>query len=459
MPTKRPNILLILTDNQGAWTLGSYGNRDIDTPNLDRLAAQGVRFAHAQCVNSVCSPSRASWLTGLIPSRHGVHCYLGGEDPSAEVGPSAYSTIREFKNLPQSLADAGYFCGLSGKWHLGDTLRPQLGFEYWFAKLAGHTATFLGADAVWNGKVYREPRYFTDVITEHAIDFLRLSQSEHRDRPFFLYAPYNAPYGLGEWMLRPHRNRFTDHYADKSLPCFPRGPAHPWLRKYRDFVGNETAMRSYAAEVSEVDAHVGRLLDELETLGIADDTLVVFTADQGLCGGHHGMWGMGDHSRPLHTFEEAVHIPLLMRHPRGIAPGRVATPRVCNYDFFTSILDYLGLDADVPHSPGRSFASEMRGETPTAGLVDRPVFHEFENTRMVRDGAWKYTQRHPHGPDELYDMSNDPGERVNLACDADHAPTVARLRGLIADFFARYADPKYDLWRGGSAKSGRLTRA
>jgi len=119
-PSPRPNLVFILTDNHGAWTLGCYGNPEIRTPNIDKLAAEGLRFNRAYCNNSVCSPSRASFLTGLMPSQHGVHVYIPN---AAQIGDKAYCTIREFRTLPKILSEAGYVCGLSGKWHLGDNLR------------------------------------------------------------------------------------------------------------------------------------------------------------------------------------------------------------------------------------------------------------------------------------------------------------------------------------------------
>src|ERR1051326_3921218 len=127
-PAAPVNLLFILTDNHGAWTLGCYGNKEIRTPNIDKLAAEGILFTRAYCNNSVCSPSRATFLTGLIPSQHGVHSYI---PDSAQVGPRAYSTIQEFRTLPKILSESGYVCGLSGKWHLGDNLHPQQGFPYW----------------------------------------------------------------------------------------------------------------------------------------------------------------------------------------------------------------------------------------------------------------------------------------------------------------------------------------
>ena len=447
----RPNIVFIMTDNQGAWSLGCYGNPDIRTPNIDRMAAEGIRFANAYCVNSVCSPSRATYLTGLIPSQHGVHCYLGGEKPDSQMGPDAYCTIREFTNLPRILSGEGYTCGLSGKWHLGDSLTPQEGFSYWFTFPRGHTHTFYNADAIWENDVYQEPRYFTDAITAHALDFL--SQS-HGD-PFFLYLPYNGPYGLGKHMTETHQNRHTDYYADKDLPSFPREDMHPWLFNNRHIINTPVSIRGYAAATSGVDDGVGEILNALSEYGVDDNTLVIFASDQGLCGGHHGMWGMGDHSRPLHTYEEAIHIPLILRHPGHIPAGSLFEPRTCNYDFLPSLMDYLGLADQIPEaSPGNSYAAVLRGQTLDAW--DSTIFHEFESARMVRTDHWKYTWRHPKGPDELYDMQNDPGERRNLAEAPEQATTVQTLRSLIAGFFDLYADPQYDLWRGGRSKAGRV---
>ena len=449
----KPNVVFILTDNQADWTLGCYGNSEIRTPHIDRIAAEGVRFTDAYCVNSVCSPNRATYFTGLLPSQHGVHSYLGGEQPDAQLGPHAYCTIREFTTLPRLMAGEGYACGLSGKWHLGDSLHPQEGFEYWFTKPKGHTSRFYDDEAIWQGEIYTEPRYYTDAITAHALDFL---EQDHQ-RPFFLYVPYNGPYGLGEHMTRTHVNRHTDYYADKELNCFPREPVHPWLKQNRQIVNNPVSIRGYAAAVSGVDDGVGAITEALERRGLDENTLVIYTADQGLCGGHHGMWGMGDHSRPLHTFEETVRIPLIFRYPGRIPAGSLCAERTCNYDFFPSLLEYLGMEEQLPQTPelpGRSYAPALVGER--LRDWDGTIFHEYENTRMVRDDRWKYTWRFPAGPDELYDMQDDPGERRNLAAAPECAPIVENMRQQLQTFFDRYADPQYDLWRGGRSKAGRL---
>jgi arylsulfatase A-like enzyme len=451
----KTNLVFIITDNQSPWTLGCYGNREILTPNIDRLAAGGARFTNAFCVNPVCSPNRATLLTGLLPSQHGVHNWLGSERPDAQMGDRAYCTIGEFNTLPRMMAEAGYDCGLSGKWHLGDSLHPQLGFNYWFTQPKGHITGFYDNEAVWNGQVYRERRYCLEAITDHALDFLR----RRRSGPFLLYVGYNAPYGLDQDMRVGHRNRHTGYYADKKLDCFPREAAHPWLVMNRDCIRNETAMRSYACAVSGVDDGVGAILNALAELGIEKETLVVYTADHGLCAGHHGMWGMGDHSRPLHMFQENLRVPLIFRQPGAIPPGRAFDRLVCHYDFFPSVVPCLQLPQSRDPAgalPGRSYADILAGRPAEPDGNDAMVFHEYENTRAVQTPQWKLVRRHPDGPNELYDLGNDAGERRNLFGEPRHAGIQARLTGALHTFFEQYADPQYDLWRNGRSKAGRI---
>jgi arylsulfatase A-like enzyme len=449
-PTKSrnsPNIVLIMTDNHAPWTLGCYGNQEILTPNIDQLARQGTLFTRCFSSNAVCSPTRATFLTGLIPSQHGVHCYLRAK--GAQIGPDAYNTIREFQSLPEILVSLGYVCGLSGKWHLGDNLRPQEGFTYWVTKPHGHTSTFYGAEVIENGQIRQEPTYLTDFWTDHGIQFIE----KNKHQPFFLFLAYNGPYGLGNSLQRRARNRHAAYYADKELKSFPRAPAHPWLHNNRQYINNLTAIRRYAAEVSGVDDGVGQVMETLDRLGLRQKTLVIFTADQGLCGGHHGMWGMGDHSRPLHTYDETCHIPLIFHHPTGIPAGKRLDLMVSNYDLMPTVLSYLGFKDSVPkkpQSPGCDYSAALRSQRVKWNNV---IFYEFENSRMIRTPNWKYTRRFPSGPDELYDLRNDANEGENLIDQPEHAAIQKRLAERLDAFFHRYADPKYDLWRGGGSKT------
>ena len=166
------NLIVIMTDNHGPWTLGCYGNRDVLTPNIDQLSSEGMLFERAYASNPVCSPTRATFLTGLMPSQHGVHSWLHAG--RLQMGPDAQSTLDEFTSLGDVLKASGYACGLVGKWHLGDNMRPQEGFDcYWITKPHGNTFEFYDQPIIYEGKVYTEPRYTTNLWTEHAIKFLK----------------------------------------------------------------------------------------------------------------------------------------------------------------------------------------------------------------------------------------------------------------------------------------------
>jgi arylsulfatase A-like enzyme len=447
---RRPNLVFILTDNQGAWTLGCYGNPDIRTPNIDRLASEGMRCTRALSSNPVCSPTRATFLTGLIPSQHGVHSFL---DPKFMMGPEAYNTLNEFTSLGEVLQDAGYVCGLSGKWHLGANLTPSEGFSYWITKPDGHTTEFYDQNIIEDGKLRHEAGYTTDLWTQRGVKFIE----DNKDRPFFLFLAYNGPYSLGGLMLNEARNRHAAYYADKEMLSFPRDAMHPWQNQNKQFHNSLKAMRRVAAETSGVDDGVGEVMGTLKRLGLDDNTLVVYAADQGWMGGQNGMWGMGDHFRPVGAHELMMQIPLIFRHPGAIPAQKTSDLFVSNYDFLPTVLSYLGLADRMPQqpkSPGRDFSRAIRGESIA---WDNVIFYEMESCRAVRTDRWKLVKRHPNGPHELYDMQTDPRERINLYGQ----PTTDQIRGQLderlAAFFKQYADPQYDVWNGGRSKARRIT--
>lgn len=446
---ERPNIVLIMTDNHGAWSLGSYGNPDIQTPNLDRMAAEGVRFTRSFSNNAVCSPTRATYLTGLMPSQHGVHRYI---DTAVMMGPEAYPTLAEFDTLPQILQENGYVCGLSGKWHLGANMTPQEGFTFWVTKPEGHTKDFVHQEIIENGAITTLEAHQTPYWTRRGIEFIEANL----DRPFFLFLAYNGPYGLGGSTLTEPINEFADTYAGKELLSFTRDAPHPWLHNNRAMMNNPTSARKYASEVSGVDAGVGAILAALKRFGIDENTVVIFTADQGLAGGQSGFWGMGDHTRPLTAFDWTMHVPLLVRQPGRIPAGTVSDLLISNYDLLPTVLDYVGLgdqQAASPPSPGRSYAPVLQGGTPE---WDNTVFYEFENVRAIRTDTWKYIERIGEAPNELYHVESDPGERLNLYGWTEYTDIQAILKERLHAFFATYAEPKWDLWNGGDAKGGLM---
>ncbi len=443
-----PNLVFILTDNQGAWTLGCYGNPDIHTPNIDRLASEGMRFTRALSSNPVCSPTRATYLTGLIPSQHGVHSFL---DPKFMVGPEAYYTLEEFETLPEILHEEGYTCGLVGKWHLGANLTPQDGFSTWVTMERGSTHDFYSDPIIENGKIQPTPKYLTELWTERGKRFLE--EQKGSDKPFFLYLAYNGPYNLGPMLLESARNPHSATYADQFLPSFPRDAMHPWQDANKPYHNNLTSIRRVAAETSAVDDGVGMILAALKENGFEENTLVVYASDQGWMGGQNGIFGMGDHTRPIGAHDLMMQVPLIFRQPGTVSAG-TSDLLVSNYDFLPSILDQLGLAHRIPadaNLPGHSYAPVLQGKE--IGWTNEMIY-EMEGCRCYRDDRWKIVlRRFPSGPSELYDLQSDPRERFNLFGQPDLAETQSELIAKLEAKFAKYADPQYDLWRNGRSKA------
>jgi arylsulfatase A-like enzyme len=301
-----------------------------------------------------------------------------------------------------------------------------------------------------DGKIRREPRYLTDLWTEHGVRFIE----RNKDRPFFLYLAYNGPYSLGRLLLNPARNRHADYYADKDLPGFPRDAMHPWQFNNKEYLNNPVSIRRVAAEVSGVDDGVGEIMATLKRLALDENTLVIYASDQGWMGGQNGLWGMGDHTRPVGAHELMMQVPLIFRQPGTIPAGATSDRIVSNYDFLPSVLSHIGLGGKSPkQSPGRDYSRALRGERIE---WDNVMFYEMEHTRAIRTELWKYVARHPDGPFELYDMEADPRERFNLFGQPRHQKIQHALADRLAEFFKKHADPQYDVWTGGRSKAGAL---
>ncbi len=446
---KPPNVVFILTDNHGAWTLGCYGNEEIRTPHIDKLATEGTLMTRAFSSNPVCSPTRATFLTGLMPSQHGVHCFLHGG--RLQVGPDARNTLEEFQSLPEILKSKGYRCGLVGKWHLGGNMQPQEGLDdYWITMPHGGTSTFYDAKIIENGKQRTEPKYLTEFWTDHAVNFIEKDD----DRPFFLYLAYNGPYALSRLLLREGQNRHAEHYRNMEMKSFPNVDTHPWQYNNLDYFHNPTSNRRVATEVSGVDDGVGRVMTALKQQGLDENTIVVFAADQGWAGGHGGFYGMGDHTRPVTATDEMMKIPMIWRHPKKIKAGQRSDLMVTNYDFLPTLINYLGFGKSLkndPPSPGRDFSAVLRGKTIKDWASE--AFYEFEFLRCLRTEAWKLTQRSPNGPNELFDLKNDPHEQNNLHGRREHQQQQNKLQQRLDEFFTENNLPKYDLLHGGGSQT------
>ena len=434
----RPNVLFILSDDQGAWALGCGGNSEIRTPVLDRLAQRGVRFANFFCTSPVCSPARASLLTGDIPSCHGVHDWIR----VGSMGENRVDYLAGQTLITDVLADNGYRCGQIGKWHLGasDVRRPN--FVKWFAHQSG-MGPYYDAPMVDEDRPCTVPGYLSDALADAACTFVRDEVS--RPEPFWLSLSFTAPHY--PW-IDCHPKAFTDLYRDCAFESCPNEPPHPWFtggtaavakghRERRD------SLIGYFAAVSAMDAAIGRVLDAVDAAGLTQSTLVIFMSDNGMNCGHHGIWGKGNGTRPQNMYDTSVKVPCLIAQPGRIAPG-VSDALLSGYDLFPTLLAYLGLaDSPARPRPGRSFSALLEGRALRRddAVV---VYDEYGPVRMVRTREWKYVHRYPDGPHELYDLRNDAGERRNVVDDATYRATVAMLRARLAEWFACYVDPALD---------------
>ena len=428
----KPNVVFILTDDQGPWAAGCCGNDEVRTPNIDRLASAGMRFENFFCTSPVCSPARASLMTGRIPSAHGVHDWIR----EGNMPPTTAQYLDGLTCYTDTLAENEYTVGLSGKWHLGDSLTPQHGFSHWFTLLTGGSQ-YNDAEMIRDGKVEVQPGYLTDVITDDALNFIR----ENSERHFYLSVNYNAPHTP----FQGHPQDIVDFYDDCPFKTCPQEAAHPWaIPGSRYHLGNRESLKGYFAAITAMDLNVGRLIDLIEELGLRQNTLFIFSSDNGYSCGHHGFWHKGNGTFPLNMYENSVKVPFVMSHPGRIAEGKVSSAMVSQYDFMPTLLDYLGLDPVVDDlSPGRSFHPVLSGETGEA-KDEVVVFDEYGPVRMIRTQEWKYVHRYPYGPHELYHLLNDPDERKNLVDEKSKTALIGKMRQQLSNWFDQYVIPQLD---------------
>ncbi len=466
---KRPNIILFMSDNQPADLLGCYGNDEVKTPHLDMLADRGVRFKNAFCVNAMCSPCRASVLTGLMPSQHGIHNWL--DDRLMQHWPHNWSAIGEFNNLPTVIKRAGYATAMIGKFHLGVPFVPQLAFDHWVTFPHGHTTSFYNNDVIDQEERYRFEGHTVDFFTEKTIEYLE--HQADKDDPFFAFVPFNGPYGHWPAIKGRPDMEFADLYDNADMHSIPReGLSGDVLERFglrvseggvrEQFKGplllpnNVESLRNYFAQVSLIDDGVGRILETLERLGLDEDTIVIYTSDHGFSLGHNGVWGHGAAAFPASVHRASYNIPMIMAGG-SLAHGYQVDSFVSQIDLFPTLATLVGSAESRPSLPSsaRDLGPALRREELVGADA---VFYEQEESRAIRTNEWLYAMRFQGSEtypmqDELYRLIDDPLEKSNLIDDPENAATIAELRNRVSSFFETYAVPDYDLWRGGRAKS------
>ncbi|MDD4872256.1 MAG: sulfatase [Kiritimatiellae bacterium] len=436
---KRPNIVYIMSDDHAAHAISAYGSKINQTPNIDRLAKEGVRFNHCYAVNSICTPSRATVITGKYSHINGVPVFnrFDGSQP----------TIAKY------LQAAGYYTGMFGKWHLGS---DPTGFDKW---------TILPGQGVYHNPAFLEPSgrrvidgYVTDIITDLAIEFIKNrpkdpSTGSGQGKPFFLMCHNKAP----------HRNWQPDEkhakmYEDKEIPepttlrddystrtdaarettmtvanhltktdlkmDPPAGLTGDTLLKWK----YQRYMQDYLRCIASVDDNVGRLLDFLDKEGLRDNTIVIYTSDQGFFLGDHGWYDK------RFMYEESIKMPFLVRWPGVTKAGTVQDALAINPDFAPTFMDAAGLSVPADMQ-GRSLVPLMRGERPADWRKSfyYRYYHDpgHHNTRAhygVRTDTHKLIYFWRKDQWEMYDLEKDPGELKNIYNDPSQKELVEKLK-------------------------------
>ena len=435
---KKLNLIVITTDDQARWSLGCYGNKQARTPNMDRLAKEGARFLNAFVATPVCSPSRASFLTGRYGTQVGITDWINPKEAQSGLG-----LPRDAITWMSVLQRAGWRTGLVGKWHLGMLAQfhpTKHGFDHFTGFLGGGN-TPMNPTLEIAGREVKLQGPIPDILTDHAIDFMKL----HKDGPFALMLNFREPHAPYAPMPEADTKLFRD--LDPAIPNFPG------LNVKRA----KQLTRDYYASVHAVDRNLGRLLEALDQLGLRENTIIVFTSDHGYMIGHHGLWHKGnavwlvegrEKERRPNMFDHALRVPLLVRWPGVIRGGTEVKELVSNIDMFPSMLGMLKVYRPKNYKQeGADFAPLLRGEK----IAWRDgVFAQYDPhngldaaMRSIRTERWHLVRQYKKNgqPDELFDLQADPEELRNLYADPKHREMRDQLQTRLTAWMRAIDDP------------------
>jgi arylsulfatase A-like enzyme len=440
-----PNILYIMADDHAAHAISAYGSHINRTPNIDRIASEGVRMTNCFCTNSICTPSRAAILTGQYSHKNGVYTLADRLDPG-------------HNHVGKELQRAGYATAMIGKWHLAS---DPTGFDHW--NILPGQGNYYDPAFISSGGKKKYKGYCTDLIADFSIEWLK---QRDRNKPFFLMCHHKAPHR--PWQPAP---KYKDLFAGESIPepdnlydhyegrarsvaaakmrvgenmtvtdvkrPIPKNLTGDALRKW----AYQYYIKDYLRCIQSLDDNVGRLLDCLDAEGLTKNTVVIYTSDQGFFLGDHGWY-----DKRL-MYEESLRMPFLVRYPVALRPGTVNSDMVLNVDFAPLFLDYAGVRPPTDMQ-GRSFRANLEGHTPKnwrTSMYYRYWMHNADHFVPAHYGLrtkrWKLIyyygrplgMRGAHGPDappewELFNIEKDPREMRNLYSDPKHARIVKKLK-------------------------------
>ncbi|MEE2994804.1 MAG: sulfatase [Gemmatimonadota bacterium] len=465
MSRTRPNVLFIMSDDHASHAISAYGSRINTTPQIDRISEGGMRFNNCFCTNSICTPSRATILTGTYNHINGV---------------TTLSTHMDGRLLtyPKLMQQQGYQTAIVGKWHLGHGgIHDPTGFDYWNV-LPGQ-GLYHNPVMIEMGEEKVREGYVTDLITDFSLDWLR---QRDQDKPFCMMVHHKAPHrnwepddkhaDMYEDEDIPEPVTFNDDYANRAKAAaaakmridrdltdkdlkqpVPEGltPREEKQWKYQRYI------KDYLRCIASIDDNVGRLLDYLDEEGLTEDTIVIYTSDQGFFLGDHGWYDK------RFMYEESLRMPFLIRYPRGIAPGCVNDDIILNVDFPATFVDYAGIDIPAAFQ-GNSFRALLQGETPDdwqTAMYYRYWMHGAHHNvyahygiRTLRHKLIYYyadplDQEGAVGPTEepeweLFDLTRDPYELVNVYDDPSYKDVIKTLKADLSHLQDTLGDAPYE---------------
>lgn len=438
---EKPNIIVIMADDLGQWANSFRNEGLIETPNLEYLAEQGVRFENAMTPAPVSSAARASFHTGKMPSQHGVYDFLA-ENPKYDA-----NWLEGEKLLSERMQELGYRTALVGKWHATTDSKPVMrGFDRWLsydALKAGwknqylHSGTVLFSD---NGKNREYTGIQAQFLTDETVKFV----DQKSDKPFFVSLNYVEPHfpfeGLPERLVDKYR-----HIAHKVV-AFGGNSALEKMNKFKSVPqDHEEKLAQYLAAVSLLDDQLGQLIDSLEGRDLLDNTVIAFVADHGLLMGQYGVYGKVNATFPYNYYEETVRIPFVVSGPKELVrPKQVRGEFVDLLDLHATILDFASADKgyDASYGPGKSIAPMLKGDR-IRGWKNYQL-SERGNSRMITNGHWKlvrYYDKKKNPIDYWYDLSNPMGEKFT-----SQPPRENLRKAMVSElesFFGKYSTKKF----------------
>jgi N-acetylglucosamine-6-sulfatase len=427
---KRPNIILIVADDQRKDMMSCAGNKHMQTPHFDKMAKQGLFFENAFCTSGVCSPSRASFMTGQHPHQCGAPGIIWENN----------TFLRNAKLFPQYLQQQGYHTAHFGKWHLGKGSQPQKGYDYW----AGFDwlGKFYDTQVHINGQKKQFKGYSDDILSD--LTAKHINKMAQADQPFFIYLGLKAPH-----LPFAYARRYDDYLTHADIPKpetynenFDETGKLPQLKDnlimLEKFHGGlpmfknswDVYVKSYYRASKCLDDATGTILNAVDQAGIAEDTLIIYTSDQGYSLGEHGL------TEKHYAYEQVMRIPMLVRYPRMIKPNTRLEQMVLNIDVAPTILDLAGID--VPqHMQGKSWKPILTENKKAKWRKD--FFWKQESERQlipgqiaVRTDRYKLITYQSFDHKELYDLKKDPQEIWNLACKNEYSGVLKDMEKRLA---------------------------